>query len=163
MDMSRMMNHGTRCLKEFTRIWTTLQSLFDLLLLFQCLLTLSTCGEEVLGRLVPILIQTATCLLCNVGPVQLLKLYGVPYWVLLCGWTWSLTCITMVMETNYHSIVERYGSFVSFLPMFKYRLLKDSDVPGVVARSMLVHIGNCFLMRHYNKEKEMRKDGFCLL
>jgi hypothetical protein len=71
----------------------------------------------------------------------------------------------MVMKTNYHGIVERYGSFVSFcfLPMFKYRMLKDIDVPGVVARSMLVHIDNCFLIGHYNKEKEKSKDSFCLL
>jgi len=42
-------------------------------------------------------------------------------------------------------------------------MLKDIDVPGVVARSMLVHIDNCFLIGHYNKEKEKSKDSFCLL
>ena len=53
---------------------------------------------------------------------------------------------------------------ICFLPMFKYIIIKDSDVPGVVARSMLVRIDICFLVRHYNKEKEKSKDcSFCLL
>ena len=91
------------------------------------------------------------CLSFVMGPVQILKLYGVPYvvclvlfvfevflgptismklpivlvnWLicvccfeinvqnskfrfLLCGWTWSLTCIIMAMRTNFHGTVER--------------------------------------------------------
>jgi fatty acid desaturase len=84
------------------------------------------------------------CLSFVMGPVQMLKLYGIPYWVglvlglpislpffiisttqlffsayihttefaykcrfLSCGWTWSLTCITMDMMRNFLGIVER--------------------------------------------------------
>ena len=75
------------------------------------------------------------------GPIQLLKLYGVPYvvsfflfsiismvlfesrmnevliWISwnwrysLCGWIWWLICTIMAMKTNYLGTVERYPSF----------------------------------------------------
>lgn len=80
------------------------------------------------------------CLNFVMGPIQMLKLYGIPYWVtvlviplfsptwwryllglqsqfkcryLLCGWTSWLTCTTMAMKTSSLGTVARYAESTS--------------------------------------------------
>lgn len=88
------------------------------------------------------------CLNFVMGPVQMLKLYGIPYWVglilqclikplwilfvlmslhwkcrfLSCGWTLWPICITMAMRTNFPGTAERSEDNLSVLSWSKFFL-----------------------------------------
>lgn len=61
MEMLKMMNHGSRYLRNYTRVWIIQPGLCDTRCPSQFLHTLYICGEEVQERKVLISIHTAIC------------------------------------------------------------------------------------------------------